>query len=580
MSSLAGLKAATSIRDVARLLNYKPKALAYLLYRLTPQAKYRSFEIPKRAGGLRQIKAPIPALKLLQRRLSDLLQNCIDEINAARNRKDRVAHGFRRRRSIITNAQRHRHRRWVFNLDLEQFFPSINFGRVRGFFIKNQDFALSEKAATVIAQIACDENSLPQGSPCSPVISNLIAHLLDMRLVKLASEVGCTYSRYADDLTFSTNKRDFPAEIAVASSVQGSASHSWLPGKRLESAIERTGFRINASKTHQMYCTSRQRVTGLVVNRKINVCSEYRHTVRAMVHRFVSTGSFELLGLTQKDGILTIEKKPGSANELHGMLGFIDTIDVHNKRKEASSEADYKLSSSEKTYRAFLFYSLFYAAKVPIIICEGETDNVYRTHAIRSLAAEYPVLAEVVNNPVGKINLKVRLYKYPRTSTARLLELRDGGSGGLARFIHAYKTETGPFSGPGLTDPVIILYDNDDGASSIRNAIKSVTKSAVVPTARFVPILKNLYAVPTPLVAPAAQSKIEDFFADSLKRTLVEGKSFNPSKDLDKATQYGKKVFAHKVVRPAADRIDFSGFRPLLGNLAEAINKHRQSVIP
>ena len=102
-------------------------------------------------------------------------------------------------------------RRWVFNLDLEDFFPSINFGRVRGFLLKNRDFrAESEHRATVISQIACHENSLPQGSPCSPVISNLVAHLLDMRLVRLASSVGCTYSRYADDLTFSTNKKIFP----------------------------------------------------------------------------------------------------------------------------------------------------------------------------------------------------------------------------------------------------------------------------------------------------------------------------------------------------------------------------------
>src|SRR5205085_12448911 len=138
-----------------------------------------------------------------------------------------------------------RHRRWVFNLDLEEFFPSINFGRVRGFFLKNRDFELNVDVATVLAQIACHENSLPQGSPCSPVISNLVGHLLDMRLVKLASEAGCTYSRYADDLTFSTNKAEFPPAIAVPSGDKGIDSHLWLPGKALEWQIQRSGFGIN-----------------------------------------------------------------------------------------------------------------------------------------------------------------------------------------------------------------------------------------------------------------------------------------------------------------------------------------------
>jgi len=211
MSRLASLKSATSLSDLAKLLDFRPKAVSYILYKEPAATKYRTFEIPKRSGGQRTIKAPIDSLKLLQRRLSDLLQDCVDEINVAKNRKDRAAHGFKRKRSIITNAWRHRRRRWVFNLDLEDFFPSINFGRVRGFLLKNRDFELHADVATVIAQIACHDNSLPQGSPCSPVISNLVAHLLDMRLVKLGSESGCTYSRYADDLTFSTNKKEFPA---------------------------------------------------------------------------------------------------------------------------------------------------------------------------------------------------------------------------------------------------------------------------------------------------------------------------------------------------------------------------------
>jgi RNA-directed DNA polymerase len=505
------------------------------------------------------------------------LQDCVDEVNRAKQRKDRAAHGFKRNRSIITNARQHRHRRWVFNLDLEDFFPSINFGRVRGFLLKNRDFELHEEAATVVAQIACHENSLPQGSPCSPVISNLAAHLLDMRLVKLASEAGCTYSRYADDLTFSTNKKDFPEGIAVPSGTEGAASHLWLPGEALQKVIERTGFRINAKKTHQMYRASRQKVTGLVVNKKINVRWEYRHSVRAMVHSLVKTGTFQILGVTHKDGQAVLEKRPGTLNELHGMLGFIDSIDVYNKTHTSDARSDDR-SSNEKVYREFLIYSTFYAAQAPVVICEGETDNVYLTHAIRSLATEFPALAEVT--PDHKVRLKIRLYKYPKSSTARLLDLKDGGSGVLSKFIGAYNTETRDFTGPGLTEPVVILYDNDDGAKSIRKTIKNV--SSVMPTGAepFVHVITNLYAVPTPLGANPTASTIEDFFDPAIKATVIDGKTFNPGDGFDKDKHYSKKVFAHKVVRPKANSIDFSSFRPLLTNLSAAINDHKASVVP
>src|SRR6267143_2385373 len=174
MSRLATLKAVTSLSDVAKLLDFKPKAVSYILYKQLEATKYKTFQIPKRNGGQRTIKAPIDALKLLQHKLSELLQDCVDEINTAKQRTDRTAHGFKRKRSIITSVRQHRHRRWVFNLDLQDFFPSINFGRVHGFLLRNREFELHKDVATVIAQIACDENALPQGSPCSPVISNLV----------------------------------------------------------------------------------------------------------------------------------------------------------------------------------------------------------------------------------------------------------------------------------------------------------------------------------------------------------------------------------------------------------------------
>src|SRR5438132_13859002 len=122
MSRLASLKAATSLSDVAVLLGFKPKAVSYILYKLPDAKKYKTFQIPKRNGGERTIKAPIDGLKLLQRKLSDLLQDCVEEINIDRNRKDRTAHGFKRKPSTITNATQHPHRRAGVNPGLRGLF--------------------------------------------------------------------------------------------------------------------------------------------------------------------------------------------------------------------------------------------------------------------------------------------------------------------------------------------------------------------------------------------------------------------------------------------------------------------------
>jgi RNA-directed DNA polymerase len=160
MARLDNLKNAQSLSDLAKLLGFTPKGLSYTLYKIPEDQKYNKFQIPKKTGGMRNISAPKGQLKLLQRRLADLLYDCRDELNRKYPRRP-ISHGFRRSQSIITNAYPHRHRRFVLNVDLKDYFPAFNFGRVRGFFIKNRDFSLNAKVATLIAQIACFENSLP-----------------------------------------------------------------------------------------------------------------------------------------------------------------------------------------------------------------------------------------------------------------------------------------------------------------------------------------------------------------------------------------------------------------------------------
>jgi hypothetical protein len=573
MSKLQALKAASTLDDVASLLGFKSSsALAYVLYKLPPQAKYKSFVIPKRFGGTRSITAPLVGLKVAQERLSDLLQDCAQEMNVGKIVKKRIAHGFVRGCSIITNAECHRNRRYVFNVDLKDFFPSINFGRVRGYFMKHKGFALPEKVATILAQIACYENALPQGSPCSPVISNLIAHMLDIHCVGLAAKFGCTYSRYADDLTFSTNKKLFPLEVATQADTN---PHVWTPGVELARIVKRAGFAINTRKTRMQYRDSRQEVTGLVVNKKINVRCEYRHNVRAMVNSLLKTGSFNTLApVKDATGNVTMEMKEGTLNQLNGMLGYIGHVDIYNRQKVEKQTDQPVHSKKEALYRKFLLYREFFVSERPVIICEGETDNVYLVHAIRSLAAMFPALANVVD---GKITLNIRLYKHSGSRTARMVDLGDGGSASLTKFIATYHKEVNRFTSPGGKQPVVILYDNDSGAGGIKGIIKEFASKHVGSGEPFVRIVRNLYAVPTPPTAASQQSKIEDFFEPELLVTKLDGKTFSDGNKFDPDKHYGKNVFAHKVVRPNAEAINFRGFVPVLTNIVAAITSHMDS---
>src|ERR1700676_44677 len=578
MSQLTLLKGASTLHDVAALLGFQPPALAYLLYVKPPLAKYNSFDVPKRGGGVRKIKAPSPDLMLLQQRLSDLLQNCVEEINQGRNWKDDLAHGFKRDRSIITNAIKHHKRRYVFNIDLQDFFPTINFGRVRGFFIKDANFMLDTKVATILAQIACHENGLPQGAPCSPVISNLIGHVLDIRLCKLASANGCTYSRYADDITFSTNKPDFPSSIARR--VAGEA-HKWEVGDRLEEAVVSAGFAVNPLKTRMQYRSSRQAVTGLIVNRKVNIRSEYRRIVRAMAHRLFKIGKFQQMRIVpDAKGVLTPTMVDGTMAQLHGMLGHIDDVDYHNFKIEAKVEsrkqqAKAALRSKQKLYRRFLMFKDFYSSAAPVVVCEGKTDNIYLLHAIRSLAVNYPKLATISAN--NKIALNIRILKTVKTSAGRVLQLGEGTSF-LEAFIKGYYEEIHKFKAPGMQRAVVLVVDNDSGADEICNTISRLTKKGPSRTDPFTHIAGNLYMVFTPLKTGEKKSAIEDCFADAIKNLNLGGKTFNPDGKADSSRYFGKHILS-QYIRENATKINFTGFVGLLDRITAAIDAHENKQV-
>ena len=463
--------------DFAKLLGLKSaKYINYLLYNIKTDNLYNSFTILKKNGGERVIHAPKKELKFLQKKLSNVLWECylesIESKSKDKNFKTPVlSHAFEKGKSIITNSQMHRNKKYILNIDLKNFFDSFNFGRVRGFFIKDRDFAVSPEIATVIAQIACYQGKLPQGAPSSPIITNLITRILDYRIVKIAKKYRFTYSRYADDMTFSTNRELNSNKLRASKELDNFLTE-------LEEVIISSGFEINPKKTRLSNNMQRQEVTGLVVNKKINVKREYIKNTRAMAFQLYKDGAFE------------IDKKPGTINQLTGRFAFIFQIDQYNnyllykksliqnnldaqkyllgRNSSKKSESKYYwkyifynkdlrkelfdnkkhntynlptefysigkeqkktymslFNSREKEYKKFLFYKYFFGNDKPIIVTEGKTDPRYIKAALKKLYRKYPELIEKVGN-----NFVFKIEFLNHTNTIEyLFNVPEGGEG-------------------------------------------------------------------------------------------------------------------------------------------------------
>lgn len=205
--------------------------------------EYHHFNILKKSGGLREIEAPSDILKSYQLWIKESI---LDKIKISE-----YAKGFKKACSILNNAEKHVGKELVINLDLKDFFPSIQYHQVYRIFAY---LGYTKEVAHLLTQLCTNKNNvLPQGSPASPVISNIVSLKLDKRLSGLAASYECDYSRYADDITFSGNKR----------------IKKMLP--LVKSIITEEGFEVNENKLRLQYSFQRQEVTGLVVNTSVKI---------------------------------------------------------------------------------------------------------------------------------------------------------------------------------------------------------------------------------------------------------------------------------------------------------------------
>ncbi|CAH0999054.1 hypothetical protein LEM8419_00349 [Neolewinella maritima] len=299
----------------------KPITATAFAYHMNPymnKNRYRNFTIKKKSGGARVIYAPTNDLKAILRALNLILQCMYTPA--------RVVTGFVPGRSIVDNAKCHIGHRYVYNIDVKDFFHSFDRNRVKLAFMY-APFNLRDKReplAFFLASLCTQAFRFPgevvkailvQGSPTSPTLTNIICATLDRRLTGLARRFGVTYSRYADDITFSSehcpyNREDFQRELLRI--------------------IEGQGLTLNPDKTRLQNLAHRQEVTGLIVNEKVNVRRRYVKQLRMYLYYLEKYGFYKAEAIFLRDYLAdrkhNVKGNPQMLNVLGGKLDFLRMV--------------------------------------------------------------------------------------------------------------------------------------------------------------------------------------------------------------------------------------------------------------
>lgn len=303
------------------------KILTYWAFK--KNIRYKEFVIPKKSGGTRTISSPFGMLKKYQQLINIIFQ-CVFSHHGC-------SYGFVPEKSIVDNAKQHVSRRYVYNIDLKDFFPSVSFRRVKtvlGLAPFNltdeieQNNTISkgeEKRATtgrgyigyVIANLCSENNGLPQGAPTSPILTNIVCQRLDRKLKKLAKRYRAIYTRYADDITFSANKHIF---------------NDVFKAELNSIIVEQEKFDINFKKERLQSSSMRQEVTGIKVNQKLNIDRKYLQTIRFWLRDWEKRGyddasiKFQIDYMKEKGFMRYNGKIPNLENVLMGKILYLGMV--------------------------------------------------------------------------------------------------------------------------------------------------------------------------------------------------------------------------------------------------------------
>lgn len=286
--------------------------------------------------------------------------------------------------------------------------------------------------------------------------------------------------------------------------------------------IERAGFKINEQKTHLQFRDSKQKVTGLVVNKKISVDRIYYKKTRAMAFSLYSGGSFEIDG------------EQGTINQLEGRFAFINQLDRYNNKLSPGKNDFRSLNSREKQYQKFLYYKYFFANEKPLVVTEGKTDIRYLKAAIKNLCDEYPNLITRISEK--EFEFKVSFLRRTKRLNYFLSIAQDGADtiSGIYKFSQTnsekgftkYLDYFNRFDNAKPKNPVILIFDNEQNGDQT-NGKNSKNK----PLQKFISlinldnesneefkkklrhnILENFYLLTNQLVKDKDQCEIEDLF--------------------------------------------------------------------
>ena len=274
------LRKVKTLKDFAQLLNdIKIEEFGTAKHKITENQlrhfsspeivprRYKTFHIRKKSGGMRDINAPCYQLRIIL--------YILNKVFKAVYTPSKAAMGFTEERSVVTNASLHTGHHYVFNIDLENFFPSIPQARVWKR-LQLPPFNFPVEIANVVAGLCCHKNEdgtksvLPQGAATSPILTNAVCDNLDRRMLGVARHFGLHYSRYADDMTFSSMHNVYQ---------DGSDFR-----KEILRIITEQGFTLNEKKTRLQRTGERQEVTGLTVNERVNVARKYVRDLRCILH--------------------------------------------------------------------------------------------------------------------------------------------------------------------------------------------------------------------------------------------------------------------------------------------------------
>ena len=419
--------------------SFSLKQLNYYCNPNNVRGRYHHFSIPKKSGGQRQISAP-------SRGLSHILYYVNIMLKALYQPSD-YAMGFAEGRSVVDNASRHIGQNYVFNTDLENFFPSIAQPRVWKRF-QLAPFNFKQPIANILAGLCCIREKqedgkftyiLPQGAPTSPLITNAICDKLDCRLSGLARRFNLHYSRYADDITFSSMHNVYKEDDVFMT--------------ELKRIIEGQGFHMNIAKTRLQKLGQRQEVTGLTVSNRVNTSREYVAEIRNLLHIWEKYGyndAFKRFYPQYKEKKGHVKKgEPMLENVLYGKLQYLKMVKggkdpvyvaLQARYDRLTSPVNAEVKKSLDYLRSFTIAEFEEIVDSPISYCLSKDNNIYGkailngkeiTISITGIAKHQLVKSRIIRDESLLASLKSIKYNVASKSESGLfvvLTARNGHS--------------------------------------------------------------------------------------------------------------------------------------------------------